>query len=267
MYSGIGSGFTISRSSRGVLGRDLAAGGRLLVRPSRPDTARRTGSRLPDVRDRCDRALLRGVPRKGRNALVVVRTEAPPHASLGARPSRIPEVGTGGRPALVRARCRTTDLSRARARREAAVDQGGSRDAACTATGPGRPEGCVRGYRSLTRIAPHSFAPRLEHDRREHERRPEPCSAAAARDEAVDALVDEFGDVQSRQTIERVMEDSATQLAGAPRSPTSSRRWHLAVRVSDRRRSGVLTARSVHSETCSSSVSATPAAGRSPQRS
>jgi protein-tyrosine-phosphatase len=32
---------------------------------------------------------------------------------------------------------------------------------------------------------------------------------------AVDALVDEFGDVQSRQTIERVMEDSVTQLAGS----------------------------------------------------
>jgi protein-tyrosine-phosphatase len=32
---------------------------------------------------------------------------------------------------------------------------------------------------------------------------------------AVDALVDEFGDIQSRQTIERVMNDSVTQLAGS----------------------------------------------------
>jgi arsenate reductase (thioredoxin) len=31
----------------------------------------------------------------------------------------------------------------------------------------------------------------------------------------VDALVDEFGDVHSRQTIERVMGDSVTQLAGS----------------------------------------------------
>jgi arsenate reductase (thioredoxin) len=34
-------------------------------------------------------------------------------------------------------------------------------------------------------------------------------------DRAVDALVDEFGDIQSRQTIERVMNDSVTQLAGS----------------------------------------------------
>ena len=32
---------------------------------------------------------------------------------------------------------------------------------------------------------------------------------------AVDALVDEFGDIQSRPTIERVMNDSVTQLAGS----------------------------------------------------
>jgi arsenate reductase len=32
---------------------------------------------------------------------------------------------------------------------------------------------------------------------------------------AVDALVDEFGEIQSRQTIERVMNDSVTQLAGS----------------------------------------------------
>jgi arsenate reductase (thioredoxin) len=69
------------------------------------------------------------------------------------------------------------------------------------------------GYRLLTRCEPHSRVPPRDDQSVSEASELSPVAQLHVT-RAVDALVDELGDVHSRQTIQRVMDDSVAQLAG-----------------------------------------------------
>jgi hypothetical protein len=81
------------RPSTCVLGRGARPRSRIFLCASGANEARCPRPRLPHVRDRRARALLRGVPRKGSDHRVAAQTEAPSRAPDGARSCRAAPIG------------------------------------------------------------------------------------------------------------------------------------------------------------------------------
>jgi hypothetical protein len=91
-----------SRSPAGVLGRDAEARCPLLVCAARFHPSRGAGPGLSHVRDRGDRALLRGLPRAQRDVRLAAHPKAAPRTSDGARAPRATQVRPRWQPALER---------------------------------------------------------------------------------------------------------------------------------------------------------------------